>query len=276
MHGNPMASTLKILLLGDIVGHPGCAILQKHLNSLKNKFSINFVIVNGENSSQGKGITSRLCHFFRSVGVDVITTGNHVWDNREIYPFLTEYDYLLRPDNFPTECPGKGVGVYSCGAYTIGVLNVQGRVFMRELINCPFKAAESALTYLKARTPIVIVDMHAEATSEKMGLAYYLDGRVSAVVGTHTHVLTADERILPGGTAYITDLGMAGAQNSMLGMKKESIIRKMMTQMPAKFEVETQLPFFMTGVWIEVDTHSGKAVHIERIQIVDHEVQLES
>ena len=271
-----MNAKLRVLLLGDLVGFPGRVMFQKHINSLKEKFSIDFVIVNGENSCQGKGITSRIVRFFRHNGVDVVTSGNHIWQNKEIYSYLSENNDLLRPENFPTECPGTGVGLYQCNGYSIGVINLQGRVFMREHVNCPFRTADSVLTFLKSRTPIILVDFHAETTSEKMALAYYLDGRVSALVGTHTHIQTADERILPNGTAYITDLGMAGALNSMLGMKKEPIIKNFLTQMPQKFEVDINGPMVLSGVWVEIDTTNGKATHIERVRIVDEEIHLSS
>lgn len=271
-----MNAKLRVLLLGDLVGFPGRVIFQKHINSLKEKFSIDFVVVNGENSCQGKGITSRIVRFFRHNGVDVVTSGNHIWQNKEIYSYLSENNDLLRPENFPTDCPGTGVGLYQCNGYSIGVINLQGRVFMREHVNDPFRTADSVLTFLKSRTPIILVDFHAETTSEKMALAYYLDGRVSALVGTHTHIQTADERILPNGTAYITDLGMAGALNSMLGMKKEPIIKNFLTQMPQKFEVDINGPMVLSGVWVEIDTTNGKATHIERVRIVDEEIHLSS
>ncbi len=271
-----MSTKIRVLLLGDIVGSPGRIIFQKHINELKSKHSINFVVLNGENSCQGRGITSRIVRFFKHNGVDVVTSGNHIWHNKEIYSYLSENKDLLRPDNFPSDCPGSGVGIYQCGGYSIGVLNLQGRVFMREHVSDPFRAADSALTFLKSRTSIILVDFHAETTSEKMALAYYLDGRVSALVGTHTHVQTADERILPNGTAYITDLGMAGSLNSMIGMKKESIIKNFLTQMPQKFEVDIQGPMVLSGVWVEIDTASGKATNIQRVRIVDEDIHLVS
>lgn len=267
-------STVRVLLLGDIVGAPGCAVFQKHIAKLRQEYSIDAVIVNGENSADGKGITPRIAKFFKHNGVDVVTTGNHIWAKREIYSYLSENKDVLRPANFPNGCPGVGVTTFACGAFTIGVINLQARTFMREQVSCPFRAAESILTYLKTKTSIILVDFHGEASSEKMALAYYLDGQISALVGTHTHVQTADNRVLPGGTAYITDLGMAGALNSMIGMKKNAIIQSILTQMPTKFEVETQGPMVLCGVWIDIDTHSGKALAIERVYIVDNDVHL--
>jgi len=270
-------STLRVLFLGDIVGKPGRVIFQKHINIIKADLKIDAVIVNGENSSHlGRGITSRIMQFFRENGVDIVTSGNHIWQNKEIYSYLRENKDLLRPANYPSQCPGVGVTTFSCKGHEISIINLQGRVFMRDAVDCPFRAAESILTYLREKTKLIFVDFHAEATSEKMGIAYFLDGRVSGVVGTHTHVQTADERILPNGTAYITDLGMAGSLNSMIGMVKEPIIRKLMTQMPTRFEVDTTPPFFLSGVWIEVDTQTGKATHIERIRIVDDKMRMDT
>lgn len=268
-------NTLRVLFLGDIVGIAGRTIFQKHINHIRQQYKIDAVIVNGENSANGRGITSRIVRFFRHNGVDVITTGNHIWHHREIYEYLANNTDLLRPANFPSDCPGVGMTTFLCKGVTIGIMNLQGRVFMRDYLSCPFRTAESLLTYLRSKTNIIFVDMHAEATSEKMGLAYFLDGKISGYVGTHTHVQTTDERILPKGTAYITDLGMAGALNSMIGMKKEPIINNFLTQMPSKFVVDTEGPMIMTGAWIEVDTKTGKAVAIERIRILDNEIVIE-
>lgn len=263
-------------MLGDICGPAGRAIFQKQSAELRQKYKADALIVNGENSaSTGRGITSRIVHFFKHNGVNVITSGNHIWAQKEIYSYLQEHTDLLRPANFPSGCPGAGVTTFEIGSITVGVINLQARTFMREMLACPFRAADSLLTYLQSKTKVILVDFHGETTSEKMGLAYYLDGRVSAVVGTHTHVLTNDERILPGGTAYITDLGMSGALNSMIGMKKDAIIHHYMTQMPVKFEVDISSPFTLTGVCIEIDTNSGKAVRIEPIRIVDHDIHID-
>jgi metallophosphoesterase (TIGR00282 family) len=209
--------------------------------------------------------------FFKHNGVDVVTSGNHIWRQKDIYPYLNENKDLLRPANYPSSCPGTGVTLFNCKGYEIGVINLQGRIFMRENLDCPFKTAETALSYLRSRTNIIFVDFHAEATSEKMGLGFYLDGKVSGLVGTHTHIQTADERILPNGTAYISDLGMAGSLNSMIGMKKDVVISHLLTQMPTKFEVETSAPYIMTGVYIDVDQATGKAVNIKRVKIIDNQ-----
>lgn len=267
---------LRVLFIGDVVGSTGQAMFQKHIASLKKQYSIDALIVNGENSANGKGITSRIMHFFKHNGVNVVTSGNHIWDNKEIYHYLHNHTDLLRPANFPRSVPGVGVTTFTVGEYTIGVINLQGRVFMKEHVDCPFTTATSLLTYLKQKTPIIFVDFHAETTSEKQGLAYYLDGKISGQVGTHTHVQTADERVLPGGTAYITDLGMVGSLNSMLGMEKEAIINRFLTQMPTRFSVDTSSPMVLCGVWIEVDTMTGKATHIERVQVVDHDLVIDT
>lgn len=267
---------IRVLFLGDIAGNAGLAIFEKHIGRLREEYRADAIIVNGENSCNGRGITPAIMQFFKKLGVNVVTSGNHIWHKPEIVSYFTGNTDLLRPINFPAGTPGSGVTTFSCKGYEIGVINVQGRVFMREYLNCPFRSVESALTYLQHKTRTIFIDVHAEATSEKMGLAYYFDGKVSGIVGTHTHVQTADERILPGGTAYITDLGMAGSLNSMIGMKKEAIIQNFLTQMPTRFVQDTSLPVFMTGVCIEVDPDTGKAISIERIRVTDDSVQIDS
>jgi len=266
---------IRVLLLGDLVGVPGCTIFQKHIDKLREQYEIDAVIVNGENSaSDGMGITTKNMHFFKHNGVNVVTSGNHIWNKREIYSYLDEHDDLLRPANYPSGVPGVGMTIFSCKGYEIAVINLQGRVFMREHLEDPFRTAQTILTLLKDKTNIIFVDFHAEASAEKIGLSYFLDGKVSCVVGTHTHVLTADERILPQGTAYITDIGMAGALNSMLGMKKDPLIKRFMTQLPIRFVVETEGPFIMTGIVVTVDTHTGKATNIETIRVIDSDIVL--
>lgn len=269
-------SRIRILLLGDIIGSTGRALFKKHINRIKKECAIDGVIVNGENSFKGKGITPKVAAFFKEHGVDVITTGNHIWQQREIQEYLTQHTDVLRPANFPASCPGVGLTTFMCKSTVVGVLNMQGRTFMRELTDCPFRTADSALSFLKSKTNCILVDFHAEATSEKTALANYLDGRVSAVVGTHTHVPTSDERILPKGTGYVTDLGMAGSQDSIIGVCKEPVIKNFLTQMPQKFTVEKKGPYVMSGVWVELDTATGKTVRIERVHITDSdELQVE-
>jgi metallophosphoesterase (TIGR00282 family) len=268
-------STLRVLCIGDVIGLTGRMMFQKHIAQIRQKYTIDAVLVNGENSgSQGRGISSRIVKFFKHNGANVVTSGNHIWYNREIYAYLDAHTDLLRPANFPRSTPGVGVTTFECKGYTIGVINVQGRIFMREQVDCPFRTVESLLLYLKDKTKIIFIDMHAETTSEKMALAYLCDGKISGLFGTHTHIQTADERILPGGTGYITDLGMVGSLNSMLGMHKEAIIQNFLTQMPAKFTVDTGNPVVMSGVWMEVDVTTGKTIAIERIRIIDNNLEV--
>ncbi|HEV2602012.1 MAG TPA: TIGR00282 family metallophosphoesterase [Candidatus Babeliales bacterium] len=261
---------MRILFLGDVVGETGRMVFEKHIQQLRQEHQIDALVVNGENSAgSGKGITPQVVEFFKTNGVNVITTGNHIWQKSEIYPYLQANTDLLRPANFPRETPGVGVTTFNCDGVLIGVINIQGRVFMRELLACPFRTVESILIYLKDKTNIIFVDFHAETTSEKMAMGFFLDGKVTGMVGTHTHVQTADERILPGGTAYITDLGMAGSLNSMIGMKKDPIIKQLISQMPTRYMVETEPPYFMTGAWIEFDVQTGKALAISRVRVDD-------
>jgi len=270
-------NTIRVLFIGDVVGLTGRLMFQKHVSKLRHQYEIDAVIVNGENSSsQGRGITSRIAKFFRHNGADIITTGNHIWHNRDIYTYLDNNKDVLRPANFPRGAPGVGVTVFNCKGYDIGVINVQGRVFMRENLDCPFRTVESLLTYLKDKTRLVFIDFHAETTSEKIALAYFCDGKISGLVGTHTHVQTADEQILPAGTGYITDLGMVGSLHSLLGMKKEGIIQHFITQMPIKFTVETNSPVVLSGVWMDVDTTTGKTIAIERVRIIDYEIEIDT
>lgn len=268
-----MKTYVRVLFLGDVVGALGRTMVQKHLPHIRKQYDIDAVVVNGENSAQGKGITTRIIRSFKHMGVDVITTGNHVWAKREVYAYLQEAKDVLRPANFPSVCPGTGVAIFTLqSGVSIGVINVQGRVFMHHHVDCPFRTVESLLTYVHSRTNLVFVDMHAETTSEKMALGHFLDGKVTGVVGTHTHVQTADERILPHGTAFITDLGMAGALNGMLGMQTAPVLNNFLTQMPHAFVVENKGPAVLGGVYIDGDIETGSAVRIERIKIVDESI----
>ena len=268
-------NTRKILMVGDIVGAAGRTIFQRHIESIKRDYGIDFVIVNGENSAHGVGITPRICEFFKNHGVDIITSGNHIWHKKEIFPYLSSHQDLLRPANFPPGVPGVGVTIVMKQGVPYAVVNLMGRVFMRESLDCPFRALETILTYLRDRAHIIIVDFHAEATSEKQALGNHFDGRLSAVIGTHTHVQTADERIMPGGTAYITDVGMAGAINALLGMEAKPIIQRFISQMPVKFSVEMMPPYMLGAVIIEADTVTGHAVSIKRLLITDDRAALE-
>ncbi len=269
-----MKRTMRVLIIGDVVGNIGCMMVQKHIKKLQEELKIDATIVNGENSNQnGRGINSRIMNAFKHNGVNVVTTGNHVWDNQDIYEYMRNNNDIVRPANFPASCPGAGVATFKINGIEVAVVNVQGRVFMKEHLDCPFLTLDTILNYLKHRTKVIIVDVHAEATAEKICLGYYLDGRVSCVVGTHTHVQTADERILPQGTAYITDLGMTGSLNSSIGMKKDPMIERFKNQMPNKFIVETEPPVIMTGIWVEIDADSGKAIQIHRVKVIDQELR---
>jgi metallophosphoesterase (TIGR00282 family) len=256
---------LKILFIGDVVGRAGRQALSSRLHRLVDEHRVDLVVANGENAAAGFGLTANIVTELLDLGIDVITSGNHIWDKREICDHLDRQERLLRPANYPPGLPGRGAGIFSTSAgLQVGVVNLEGRVFMSNL-DCPFRAAEQLIEEMRRRTPIILVDFHAEATSEKMALGCYLDGRVSAVVGTHTHVQTADERILPGGTAYITDAGMTGSRDAVIGIRKELAIEKFLTQQPVRFEVAKKDPW-LCGVLIEVDEKTGRALKVERIQ----------
>lgn len=257
---------MNILFLGDIVGKPGRQIVKESLSRLQHDENISFTIANAENAAGGKGLTKAVKDELLSAGIDVLTMGNHVWDNKDIYNFIDDEPRLIRPANYPGPCPGQGYYIYTAGINEkIAVVNLCGRVFLPPL-DCPFQSAAEILKSLKDKTDYIIIDFHAEATSEKAALAYYLDGQVSAVLGTHTHVQTADETILPGGTAYITDLGMTGPKNSILGMESSLIIEKFIHQRPVRFEV-AKGPAQLQGVVLQLDETSGKAKAIKRISI---------
>ncbi len=266
---------LRFLFLGDLIGKPGRALFKKWAYTLREQYKIDAIILNGENSADnGRGITPEVADFFFENGASVITTGNHIWAQKTILNYINEEEHLIRPANFPSSCPGKGYSFFQVQGHTVAVLNLQGRVFMHEHLNCPFKTAESLLPLLVSKTNIIFVDIHAEATSEKQGMGFFLDGKVSGVYGTHTHVQTADEKILPQGTSYISDLGFSGSYFSMLGMRKEPILERFLTQMPIKFFVEQNGPMVMTGIWVEVDTQTGRSTEIERILVLDKEIHL--
>lgn len=255
---------MRILFLGDVVGRPGRRACQKLIKELRSERSLDFVIANGENAAGGSGLTRDTAAELFDAGVDVITSGNHIWSKREIFEVLDQEERILRPLNYPPGSPGTGARVYDApGGVKVGVINASGRVFM-EPLDSPFAAVEAALASQMQRAHVIFVDFHAEATSEKVAMGWYLDGRVTAVVGTHTHVQTADERVLPGGTAYITDLGMTGPLDSVLGVDKEIILRKFLTSLPERFEVAGG-PVALSGAIIEADPSTGKARHIERV-----------
>ncbi|MEI8016089.1 MAG: TIGR00282 family metallophosphoesterase [Nitrospirota bacterium] len=259
---------MKVLFIGDIFGEPGRRALARAVPRLVAQRQIDIVIGNGENAAGGFGITPELAEELFDLGLAVITTGNHAWDKKEILDYFPREPRLLRPANYPSGVPGNGsVVVESAGGEQLGVLQLMGRAYMPTL-DCPFQVAKKELAALKKRTVAVIVDMHAEATSEKMAMGHYLDGEVVAVVGTHTHVQTADDQILPKGTAYLTDIGMTGPLHSVIGVKKELAIEKFLTGMPRRFEVASG-PSVFCAVLLELDARLGKALSIERIRIID-------
>jgi metallophosphoesterase (TIGR00282 family) len=257
---------MKILFIGDIIGSPGRMAVRELLPALISKKKIDFVIANCENAAAGFGVTRKNMEELFSYHIDVLTSGNHIWNKKEVLEFIGNTERLLRPANYPPTTPGAGSVLIPLptGEY-VGVLNLAGRIFMQP-IDCPFVAAKNKIAELREKTKIIIVDIHAEATSEKKALGWYLDGEVSAVLGTHTHVQTADEEILPQGTAYISDAGMTGPFDSVIGIKKEIIIEKFLNQMPNKFELAKD-DIRMQGVIMNIDAVSGKANSIDRISV---------
>jgi len=257
--------TVNILFIGDIVGKPGVQIVTHMLKGFRSKYSLDFVICNGENAHNGKGMSKEALHQLQEAGVDVITGGNHTWNNFNFFDTLKTHPAVLRPQNYPKGTYGKGYGIYQLpgGLGEIAVLNLQGRTFMTP-IDCPFRTADWVLKQLNGKVRYTFVDMHAEATAEKIALGWYLDGRVSALVGTHTHVQTADEQILPGGTAYCSDAGMTGPHKSVIGMQIKSATDRFLYQTPHKYECAEE-DVHLSALLIQLDPDTGKATGIERI-----------
>ena len=255
---------MKILFIGDTVGKAGRAIVHQYLRQLQEEYQVDLSILNCENVAAGFGVTPKLADELFDWGIDVLTSGNHIWDKKEIMPYLKSNSRILRPANYPPNNPGRGVAVLTAkSGERVAILNVQGRVFMPPTDD-PFRVADAELAKLPKEVKVILVDMHGEATSEKVAMGWYLDGRVSAVVGTHTHVPTADETILPGGTAFITDVGMAGPFLSVIGVVKEDVIHRFLTSIPGKFESASQ-DARLNAVVVDVDSATGKARSIERI-----------
>ena len=257
---------MRILFVGDIVGKAGRQAIEGLLERVIADRGIDFTVANAENAAGGMGITPVIASEFLDLGIDVLTSGNHIWAKKEILSFLDEEERLLRPANYPAGVPGRGAGIFQLGnGRKVGVLNLEGRVFMRNL-ECPFRTGEKEAEKLREKTPIVLVDFHAEATSEKMALAWFLNGRVSAVLGTHTHVQTSDEKILSGGTGYITDVGMTGPLASVIGIRRQAALERFLTQIPWKFDVATD-EIELQGVIVEIEEENGKARKIERVRV---------
>ena len=259
---------MRVMLVGDVIGRPGRRAFRKYVQQLRREKAIDVVIANGENSAAGKGLTRTSLDELYSGGADIVTTGNHVWDKKDVLEFIDQEPFLIRPANYPEGTPGKGYCLYPFKAKTIGVMNLSGRSFMPAL-DCPFQKVDALLHEIQKQCDIIFLDFHAETTSEKMAMGWYLDGRVNGVVGTHTHIQTADERILPRGTAYITDLGMVGPWNSVLGVQTDKIIYKFTTGMPVRFEVEAEGPQVFSAVIVEIDDKSNQTLGIERILLTE-------
>jgi metallophosphoesterase (TIGR00282 family) len=256
---------VRILFIGDIVGRPGRRAVRELLPALRSDYAIELTVANGENAAAGFGITAKVVQEILEAGVDVITTGNHVWNKKEAEQVLAQQPRVLRPANYPPDVPGAGSGVYqAAGGQAVAVLNLCGRTFM-DPMDCPFRVGRAEVERLRQTAPVVLVDMHAEATSEKLAMVWYLDGEVSAVIGSHTHVATADARVTPGGTAAITDLGMTGPRDSILGVEPQAVLRRFVTRMPVKFNL-AKGPVLLSGVVVDVDEASGLARGIERIE----------
>jgi metallophosphoesterase (TIGR00282 family) len=258
---------MRILFVGDIVGRPGRVILKRALPVLRERHRVDVVVANVENAAGGTGITRETAEEILACGVQVMTTGNHVWDKREALDFIADEPRLLRPINYPPAAPGRGEVVVTLPPFgqRLAVVNAMGRVHM-PLVDDPFAAVRAAVIRLKEQTPVVLVDFHAEATSEKIAMGWHLDGLASAVVGTHTHVQTADDRVLPGGTAYITDVGMTGPHDSVIGVEKDAALARFLTGLPSRFETASGDPR-LHAVLIDVDPATGRAVAIERVAV---------
>lgn len=266
-----MRGKIRVLFLGDIIGRPGRRILTRHLKELRKELQPDVIIANAENAAGGVGLTPEVAQELLSM-VNVLTSGNHIWDKKEGLAFLENEPKVLRPANYPPGNPGRGDYLFLIeDDLPVAILNLQGRVFM-EPIDCPFRVADAIVERLRKLTPIIVVDFHAEATSEKQALGWYLDGRVSAIVGTHTHVPTADERILPKGTAYITDVGMVGARDSVIGIRSDQALARFITGRPQRFEPAKQ-GGILSAFLVEIETQSGLAISIKRLLIIEENKQ---
>jgi len=256
---------VRVFCIGDVFGKPGRLALKGLLPGLKKERQIHFVTANAENAAAGFGLTPDVAEEMFDAGVDVLTSGNHIWDKQEVHQIIDSEPRLLRPANYPAGVPGRGWGIYEAQGKKVGVLNLIGRVYIKEFDN-PFPVGLAEIEKISQQTRIILVDLHAEVTSEKIAMGWYFDGKISLLFGTHTHIQTADERVLPQGTAYISDLGMTGPYDSVIGVKKEIIIERFLTQLPHRFEVATG-DVKLCGVVVDIDDASGKAVSIERVQL---------
>jgi len=256
---------MRFVFLGDVVGEPGREAVKAAVPRLEERYSPDFFVVNGENSAGGNGLTPKLAYELMRSKVDVITLGDHVWDQRDIIPFFKEEPRVIRPMNFPASCPGKGYIVVQGNGMKLGVINALGQTFMGPVVDNPFLVLNEMIEKIRQETPMILLDFHAEATSEKIAMGRFLDGKVSCVVGTHTHVQTADDAILPAGTAYLTDAGFCGAHDSVIGREVDAIIERNLTSMPVRMKL-ARGGVQADGILVEVDEATGKATRIERIQ----------
>ncbi|OGX68439.1 MAG: metallophosphoesterase [Paenibacillus sp. RIFOXYA1_FULL_44_5] len=266
-------TTIKVLFIGDIVGSTGRKALKENISSLKKKWSPDFIVANGENAAAGRGITREIAMQFFDAGIHGLTMGNHTWDHKDIFNFIENEGRIIRPANFPPGTPGKGFTTLKNNGKELVIINLQGRTFLPPL-ECPFTTADEIIKQLNKKNKHILVDFHAEATSEKISFGWYLDGKVSAIVGTHTHVQTNDERILPKGTAYVTDVGMVGPRDGVLGMEKTAVIQKFVTQLPVRFVVD-EGKWQFHAVFLNLDDQTGMATQIKLIRINEDEVIIE-
>lgn len=257
---------MKVVFIGDIVGSVGRDAVKRLLPWIKDKYQPHIIIANGENAAAGRGINAAITRELFEWGVHGITMGNHTWDNREIFEFIDDEPRMIRPANLPEgTTPGKGYTVIKVGSKELAIVNLMGRTFLPPS-DCPFRKADEILSELRAKHKCILVDFHAEATSEKIAMGWHLDGKASLVVGTHTHVQTNDERILPEGTAYVTDAGMTGPRDGVLGMERTTVIRKFITGLPARFQV-AETKWILSGVFVDIDEATGKAVKVQTIRV---------
>ena len=262
----------RLLFVGDIVGRPGRELMRRGLSALVAHHRVDLIVANVENAAAGFGVTPELADDLLEFGVQVMTGGNHTWDKKEIFPYFEDQPRLLRPANLPAGAPGRGVFLARAdNGVSVAVINVMGRVFMTA-IDDPFRVVTEEIDRLRGQAQVILVDMHAEATSEKVAMGWYLDGRVAAVVGTHTHVQTADERILPAGTAYITDVGMTGPHDSVIGVERSAVIQRFLTALPQRFETATENPR-LNAVLIDAEESSGRAISITRLNLSARDIE---
>ncbi|MBO7746578.1 TIGR00282 family metallophosphoesterase [Paenibacillus sp. MWE-103] len=260
---------MNVLFIGDIVGNVGRAAVKKVLPALKTKYAPHIIIANGENAAAGRGITAPIVKELLDAGVHGITMGNHTWDNKDIFEWIDDQPRIVRPANFAPEAPGQGATLIKANGKELAIINLQGRTFLPP-IDCPFRKADELIEQFAQKTKNILVDFHAEATSEKIAMGWHLDGKASIVVGTHTHVQTNDDRVLPNGTAYITDVGMAGSMEGVLGMERGPVLHKFLTQLPARFVVD-EGDWHLHAVAVEIDDATGKAKKIQKIRLTETE-----